>query len=175
VIRGPLLHAEALVHRWKHIALFQIKVPQRRGDVVFTAGPDLESAGPARREIDLYVVPDDQRVQTPRQMFIVWLMASASATTPQRRRTPAAAFFVPPRRLADRVVPSAIVAVAVGFVLGFWGDKFLPGFFCNTLPPPVAGGLVAAILYGAAVTLWPPAQAAVPAPESAAAQQGSAS
>ena len=78
-------------------------------------------------------------MQTPRQMFIVWLMASASATTPQRRRTPAAAFFVPPRRLADRVVPSAIVAVAVGFVLGFWGDKVLPGFFCNTLPPPVAG------------------------------------
>jgi purine-cytosine permease-like protein len=27
-------------------------------------------------------VPDDQRVQTPRSMFIVWLMASASATTP---------------------------------------------------------------------------------------------
>jgi phosphoglucomutase/phosphomannomutase-like protein len=47
----------------------------------------------------------------------------------QRRRTPATAFFQAPRTLADRVVPSAIAAVAVGFVLGFWGTDFLPGFF----------------------------------------------
>jgi len=89
-------------------------------------------------------------------MLVDWLYV-------QRRRTPAAAFFVQPRRLADRVVPSAIVAVAVGFVLGYWGDDFLPGFFLNTLPLPVVAGLVAAILYGAAAALWPPPQAAVPA------------
>jgi purine-cytosine permease-like protein len=104
-------------------------------------------------------------------MLVDWLYV-------QRRRTPAAAFFVPPRRLSDRVVPSAIVAVAVGFVLGFWGDKFLPGFFYNTLPLPVVAGLVAAALYGAAAALWPPPQAAVPAAADAsaspAAQEGSA-
>src|SRR6202050_896406 len=38
-------------------------------------GGEIETVGVAP-------VPDDQRVQTPRQMFIVWLMASASATTP---------------------------------------------------------------------------------------------
>ena len=81
----------------------------------------------------------------------------------QRRRTPAAAFFVPPRRLSDRVVSSAIVAVAVGFVLGYWGNEFLPGFFYNTLPLPVVAGLVAALLYGVAAAIWPPPQAAVPA------------
>jgi hypothetical protein len=42
-------------------------------------------------------------------------------------------------------VPSAIVAVAAGFVLGFWGDEFLPGVFYNTLPLPVVAGLVADI------------------------------
>jgi small basic protein len=60
-------------------------------------------------------------------------------------------------------VPSAIAAVAVGFVLGFWGDKFLPGFFYNTLPLPVVAGVVAAALYGLAAALWPPPQAAVSA------------
>ena len=39
-------------------------------------------------------------------MLVDWLYV-------QRRRTPAAVFFQHPRRLADRVVPSAIVAVAV--------------------------------------------------------------
>jgi purine-cytosine permease-like protein len=100
-------------------------------------------------------------------MLVDWLYV-------QRRRTPAAAFFQSPRRLADRVVLSSIVAVAIGFVLGFWGNQFLPGFFYNTLPLPVVAGLVAAILYGAAAALWPPPQAAVPATapasESAAAQ-----
>src|SRR6204780_5095957 len=38
-------------------------------------GGEIETVGVAP-------VPDNQRVQTPRQMFIVWLMASASATTP---------------------------------------------------------------------------------------------
>jgi purine-cytosine permease-like protein len=89
-------------------------------------------------------------------MLVDWLYV-------QRRRTPAAAFFVAPRRLSDRFVFSAIVAVGVGFVVGFWGDKFLPGFFYNTLPLPVVAGLVAAALYGAAAALWPPPQAAVPA------------
>jgi hypothetical protein len=70
---------------------------------------------------------------------------------------------------------TAIGVVAVGFVLGFWGDRFPPGFFYNTLPLPVVAGLVAAILYGLAAALWPPPQAAVPAPESPAAQQGSTS
>jgi purine-cytosine permease-like protein len=91
----------------------------------------------------------------------------------QRRRTPASAFFQAPRTLADRVVPSAIVAVAVGFVLGYWGTDFLPGFFYNTLPLPVVAGLVAAILYGAAAAFWPPPQAAVRAAQSAVAAQGS--
>jgi purine-cytosine permease-like protein len=88
-------------------------------------------------------------------MLVDWLYV-------QRRRTPAAAFFVAPRRLSDRFVSSAIVAVAAGFVIGFWGDKFLPGFFYNTLPLPVVAGLVAAALYGAAAALWPPPQAAAP-------------
>src|ERR1700721_3396735 len=38
-------------------------------------GGEIETVGVAP-------VPDSQRVQAPRQMFIVWLMASASATTP---------------------------------------------------------------------------------------------
>jgi purine-cytosine permease-like protein len=70
-------------------------------------------------------------------MLVDWLYV-------QRRRTPASAFFQKPRGLSDRVVPSAIVAVAIGFVLGFWGDKFLPGFFYNTLPLPVVAGVGAA-------------------------------
>jgi small basic protein len=67
------------------------------------------------------------------------------------------------------VVPSAIVAVIVGFVLGYWGDEFLPGFFYNTLPLPVVAGLVAAALYGLAAYLRPPPQAAAPEPATAAA------
>jgi purine-cytosine permease-like protein len=108
-------------------------------------------------------------------MLVDWLYV-------QRRRTQAAAFFEHPRRLAERVVPSAIAAVVAGFVLGFWGDEFLPGLFYNTLPLPVVAGVIAAILYGAAATLWRPPQAAVPAetvtssaPGAPAAQQGSAS
>jgi purine-cytosine permease-like protein len=98
-------------------------------------------------------------------MLVDWLYV-------QRRRTPAAAFFAAPRRFTDRVVSSAIIAVAIGFVLGFWGDQFLPGFFYNTLPLPVVAGVVAAALYAAAAAFWPPPQAAVPAAasESAAAQ-----
>src|ERR1700734_3712959 len=38
-------------------------------------GGEIETVGVAP-------VPEDQRTQTPRSMFIVWLMASASATTP---------------------------------------------------------------------------------------------
>jgi purine-cytosine permease-like protein len=68
----------------------------------------------------------------------------------QRRRTQADAFFDPPRSLRDRVVPSAIIAVIVGFVVGFWGSDFLPGFFYNVLPLPVVAGLVAAAFYAAA-------------------------
>jgi purine-cytosine permease-like protein len=89
-------------------------------------------------------------------MLVDWLYV-------QRRRTPASAFFERPRRLIGRVAPSAIAAVAVGFVLAFWGDEFLPGVFYNTLPLPVVAGVVAAILYGVAATLWRPPQAAVPA------------
>jgi len=79
----------------------------------------------------------------------------------QRKRTPADAFFVEPRRLADRFVAISIAAVAVGFVLAFWGQDFLPGFFFNTLPLPVVAGVVAALLYAVAAILWPPPQAAV--------------
>jgi purine-cytosine permease-like protein len=84
-------------------------------------------------------------------MLVDWLYV-------QRRRTPADAFFVKPHSLHARFVPSAIVAVAIGFVFGFWGDKFLPGFFYNTLPLPVVAALIAAILYAAAATVWPPPQ-----------------
>jgi purine-cytosine permease-like protein len=108
-------------------------------------------------------------------MLVDWLYV-------QRRRTPAAAFFVSPRRLADRVVPSAIVAVVIGFVFGYWGQDFMPGFFYNTLPLPVVAGVISAILYGAAAAFWPPPQAASreavvtgAAPESPTAQQGTVS
>ncbi|HSZ39075.1 MAG TPA: cytosine permease [Trebonia sp.] len=101
-------------------------------------------------------------------MLVDWLYV-------QRRRTPASAFFDHPRRLAGRVVPSAIAAVAVGFVLAFWGDEFLPGVFYNTLPLPVVAGVVAAILYGLAATFWRPPQAAVTAPSAPAAVAGSTS
>jgi purine-cytosine permease-like protein len=73
----------------------------------------------------------------------------------QKRRTAAEAFFEPPHSRAGRIVPSAIGAVLIGFVIGYWGDKFLPGFFYNTLPVPVVGGLVAAALYGVASRVWP--------------------
>jgi hypothetical protein len=49
-------------------------------------------------------------------------------------------------------MPSAIAAVAAGFVLGFSGDEFLPGVFYNTLPLPLVAAVVAAILYGVAAT-----------------------
>lgn len=84
-------------------------------------------------------------------MLVDWLFV-------QRRSTPAGAFFTSPRNLADRLVPSSIIAVAIGFVVGFWGDKFLPGFFYNTLPLPVVAALIAAILYWAAAAIWPPPQ-----------------
>jgi purine-cytosine permease-like protein len=47
-------------------------------------------------------------------MLVDWLYV-------QRWRTPAAAFFDHPCTLDERVVPSAITTVAVGFVLAFWG------------------------------------------------------
>jgi purine-cytosine permease-like protein len=108
-------------------------------------------------------------------MLVDWLYV-------QRRRTPAEAFFEHPRTLHQRIEPSAIIAVAVGFVLAFWGDQFLPGFFYNTLPLPVFAALVSALLYGLAATFWHPPQWAAPvetvpttAPGSAAAPQGSGS
>jgi purine-cytosine permease-like protein len=99
-------------------------------------------------------------------MLVDWLYV-------QRRRTPATAFFQRPRDLADRAVPSAIAAVAIGFVFGFWGDKFLPSVFYNTLPLPVVAAVIAAILYAAAATVWPPPQTIRPA--AAVAPSGSAS
>jgi hypothetical protein len=57
----------------------------------------------------------------------------------------------------------SIAAVAIGFVLAFWGDEFLPGVLYNTLPLPVVAGVGAAILYGLAAIFWPPSQATVPA------------
>lgn len=89
-------------------------------------------------------------------MLVDWLYV-------QRRRTPATAFFQPPRSLAGRAVPSAIAAVVLGFVFGFWGDQFLPSVFYNTLPLPVVAAVIAAILYAAAATLWPPPQTFRPA------------
>jgi hypothetical protein len=89
-------------------------------------------------------------------MLVDWLYV-------QRRRTPADAFFQRPRSLAGRVVPSSIVAVAIGFVFGFWGDKFLPSVFYNTLPLPVVAAVIAAIVYAVAATIWVPPQAIRPA------------
>jgi purine-cytosine permease-like protein len=89
-------------------------------------------------------------------MLVDWLYV-------QRRHTPANAFFQPPRSLADRAVPSAIISVAIGFVFGFWGDHFMPGVFYNDLPLPVVAAVIAAILYAAAATVWPPPQAFRPA------------
>lgn len=66
----------------------------------------------------------------------------------QRKATPDEAFFAPPTRFSDRWVVSAIVSVAVGFVLGFWGQDFLPSFCYTVLPLPVVGGVAAALLYG---------------------------
>ena len=60
-------------------------------------------------------------------------------------------------------MPSAIIAVAVGFVFGFWGDKFMPSVFYNTSPLPVVAAVIAAILYAAAATVWPPPQTFRPA------------
>jgi purine-cytosine permease-like protein len=82
----------------------------------------------------------------------------------QRRRTPADAFFEHPHSRAGRIVPSAIGAVIIGFVISYWGNHFLPGFFYNTLPLPVVGGIIAAALYGKAATLWPHASATAIAP-----------
>jgi hypothetical protein len=57
-----------------------------------------------------------------------------------------AAFFQPRAAWRTGVVPSAIAAAGIGFVLGFRGDEFPPGVFFNTLPLPVVAGVVAAIL-----------------------------
>jgi purine-cytosine permease-like protein len=84
----------------------------------------------------------------------------------QRRRTPAEAFFEHPQGRAGRIVPSAIAAVIIGFIISYWGDKFLPGFFYNTLPLPVVGALVAAGLYGGASKVWPRASGAAKPPQS---------
>jgi purine-cytosine permease-like protein len=73
----------------------------------------------------------------------------------QRRRTAADAFFEHPTGHARRFVPSAIGAVIVGFIVGYWGNHFLPGFFYNTLPLPVVGGILAALLYGVVARIWP--------------------
>jgi purine-cytosine permease-like protein len=81
-------------------------------------------------------------------MLVDWLYV-------QRQRTQAKEFFIPPSSRADRIVPSAIGAVVIGFVIGYWGEHFLPSVFYNTLPLPVVGGLVAAVLYGAAAHIWP--------------------
>jgi hypothetical protein len=59
-----------------------------------------------------------------------------------------------------RRVGGEIETVGAGFVFGFWGQDFMPGFFYNTLPLPVVAGVVAALLYGIAATLWRPRQAA---------------
>jgi purine-cytosine permease-like protein len=73
----------------------------------------------------------------------------------QRQRTRAQEFFVPPSSRTDRIVPSAVAAVVIGFVIGYWGTHFLPGFFYNILPLPVVGGLIAAAVYGIAARIWP--------------------
>jgi len=81
-------------------------------------------------------------------MLVDWLYV-------QHRRTAAAAFFEHPHTLSQRIVPSSIASVIIGFVVGYWGNHFLPGFFYNTLPLPVVGGIVAGALYGFAASVAP--------------------
>jgi purine-cytosine permease-like protein len=83
----------------------------------------------------------------------------------QKRRTPADAFFEHPTSRAQRIVPSAIGAVIIGFIISYWGNHFLPGFFYNTLPLPVVGGTIAAALYAAAATIRPRATTTTIAPQ----------
>jgi purine-cytosine permease-like protein len=67
----------------------------------------------------------------------------------QRRRTASEAFFEPPVSALARWKPSAFVAFLVGFVVSFWGQDFLPGFFYDILPLPVVGGVLSAAIYAA--------------------------
>ncbi len=65
----------------------------------------------------------------------------------QKKSTPSGEFFSSPRTSRDWISWTAIVSFLIGFVVSFWGNTFLPGFFYNTLPLPVVGGLVGALLY----------------------------
>ena len=65
----------------------------------------------------------------------------------QKKRTPLKSFFEAPRQAQERASWTALTAFGVGFVLNFWGASFLPGFFYNILPLPVAGGLISVLLY----------------------------
>lgn len=65
----------------------------------------------------------------------------------QRAATPDERFFHKPRAFRERLVLTAVAAVAVGFVFSFWGQTFLPSVFYQDLPLPVVGGLIAAALY----------------------------
>jgi purine-cytosine permease-like protein len=65
----------------------------------------------------------------------------------QHAAAPVEEFFESPRGFRDRWMVSAIGAVAVGFVLSYWGQHFLPGWCYTTLPLPVVGGVIAAALY----------------------------
>ena len=65
----------------------------------------------------------------------------------QRRRTPADAFFEAPRSFRDRWRLDAIVACAVGVVIGFYGQNFLPSFCYEIAPLPVIAGLASCVLF----------------------------
>lgn len=65
----------------------------------------------------------------------------------QRKRTPVAAFYDRPTTSAGWLALPAMLAWLVGFALNYWGADFLPPFFYNTLPLPVVGSLVSAVLY----------------------------
>ncbi|TCP49359.1 purine-cytosine permease-like protein [Tamaricihabitans halophyticus] len=65
----------------------------------------------------------------------------------QRRKTPSEEFFRAPRGFAERWRLDAVGACAVGVLIGFFGERFLPAFSYEVLPLPVVAGVVAAALF----------------------------
>jgi purine-cytosine permease-like protein len=64
----------------------------------------------------------------------------------QRRRDSAGSFYDKPSTVSGWISWQAVVAFAVGVVIAFQGQHFLPSFCYETLPLSVLAGLVAAAL-----------------------------
>lgn len=108
--------------------------------VLGVAGTALAIAGILQHVETLLTDAGDIIIPFTFVMLVDWLWV-------QRKRTPDDAFFQPPQRPRERIVVSSLLAVAVGFVLSFWGPQFLPSVLYVDLPVPVVGGVFAAILY----------------------------